>query len=157
MARRFRRVAIVPTLLAIAAGALPVSTVTAAATTPPEAIPALVYSPYFETWTADTLTSVATASGVRYFTLAFLETTSKTSCTLAWDGVRTEPVSNGKYLSHIASLRAMGGDVIPSFGGWSADQGGTEIGDSCKDVNAIAAAYEALITQYDVSRRRMRH
>ena len=41
--------------------------------------------------------------------------------------------------------------MIPSFGGWSADQGGTEIGDSCKDVNAIAAAYEQLITKYDVS------
>ena len=83
MARRFRRVAIVPALLAIAAGALPASTVTAAATVPPQPIPAHVYSPYFETWTADTLTGVATASGVRYFTLAFLETTSKTSCTLA--------------------------------------------------------------------------
>jgi hypothetical protein len=46
----------------------------------------------------------------------------------------------------------MGGDVIPSFGGWSADQGGTEIGDSCKNVSSIAAAYEALITKYDVSR-----
>ena len=46
----------------------------------------------------------------------------------------------------------MGGDVIPSFGGWSADQGGTEIGDSCKNVSSIATAYEALITKYDVSR-----
>jgi hypothetical protein len=27
-----------------------------------------------------------------------------------------------------------------------ADQGGTEIGDSCKDVNAIAAAYESVVT-----------
>jgi GH18 family chitinase len=42
--------------------------------------------------------------------------------------------------------------VIPSFGGWSADQGGTEIADSCKDVNAIAAAYEDVITRYDVTR-----
>src|SRR5205823_1480815 len=42
--------------------------------------------------------------------------------------------------------------VIPSFGGWSADQGGTEIADSCKDVNAIAAAYESVITTYDVTR-----
>ena len=47
-----------------------------------------------------------------------------------------------RYLSDIASLRALGGDVIPSFGGWSADQGGTEIGDSCANVNTIAAAYE---------------
>jgi hypothetical protein len=42
--------------------------------------------------------------------------------------------------------------VIPSLGGWSADQGGTEIADSCKDVNAIAAAYEGVITKYEISR-----
>ena len=42
--------------------------------------------------------------------------------------------------------------MIPSFGGWSADQGGTEIGDSCKNVNSIAAAYEQVVTTYDVTR-----
>jgi len=116
------------------------------------ALPAHVYAPYFETWTSDSLTTTAQDSGARYFTLAFLETLSKTSCTLAWNGDRSDPVSNGRYLSDIASLRGIGGDVIPSFGGWSADQGGTEIADSCKDVNTIAAAYEDVITRYDVSR-----
>ena len=47
--------------------------------------------------------------------------------------MKTQTVASGRYLADIASLRAMGGDVIPSFGGWSADQGGTEIGDSCTD------------------------
>ena len=116
------------------------------------ALPAHVYAPYFETWTADSITSLAQQSGSRYFTFAFVETLSKSSCTLAWDGAAADAVSNGKYLSDIATLRGMGGDVIPSFGGWSADQGGTEIGDSCKNVSSIAAAYEALITKYDVSR-----
>jgi chitinase len=45
------------------------------------------------------------------------------------------------YASDIASLRAMGRDVIPSFGGYSADHGGTEIADSCTNVNTIAADY----------------
>jgi len=116
------------------------------------ALPAHVYAPYFETWTADSITSLAQQSGSRYFTLAFVETLSKSSCALAWDGSKADLIGNGKYLPDIASLRGLGGDVIPSFGGWSADQGGTEIGDSCKDVNAIAAAYEALIAKYDVSR-----
>jgi Glycosyl hydrolases family 18 len=111
-----------------------------------------VYAPYFETWTPDSLTTTAQQSGARYFTLAFLETLSKTSCKLAWNGSRSQTLSTGRYLSEISSLRELGGDVIPSFGGWSADQGGTEIGDSCKDVNAIAAAYESVITMYDVSR-----
>ena len=42
--------------------------------------------------------------------------------------------------------------MIPSFGGWSADQGGTEIADSCKDVSSIAGAYESVITTYGISR-----
>jgi len=129
----------------LAAGAASV----AVAATP---LPAHVYAPYFETWTSDSITTLAQQSSSRYFTLAFLETLSKSSCTLGWDGSKVDSIPNGKYLSDLASLRALGGDVIPSFGGWSADQGGTEIGDSCKDVNAIAAAYEQLITKYDVSR-----
>ena len=121
----------------------------AAAATP---LPAHVFAPYFETWTTDGITATAQASTVKYFTLAFLETTSKTSCTLAWDGVASQPVTGGKYLSDIGSLRALGGDVIPSLGGWSADQGGTEIGDSCKTVSSIEAAYEQLVNTYGISR-----
>ena len=45
------------------------------------------------------------------------------------------PSSSGAYVSDIATLRAMGGDVTPSLGGYSADHGGTEIADSCTDVN----------------------
>jgi chitinase len=119
---------------------------------PPTSFPSHVYAPYFETWTTDSLTTTAQQSGAKYFTLAFLETLSKTSCTLAWNGDRADPVTNGRYASDIASLRALGGDVIPSFGGWSADQGGTEIADSCKNVNTIAQAYEDVITRYGVTR-----
>jgi hypothetical protein len=124
-------------------------TAPAAAATP---IPAHVFAPYFMTWTTDSLTTLAQQSGARYFTLAFLETLGKHSCALAWNGSKSQTIDSGRYLSDIASLRAMGGDVIPSFGGWSADQGGTEIADSCTDVNAIASAYESVITTYDVTR-----
>jgi hypothetical protein len=134
--------------LALVAAFVGSSSASAAATP----LPAHVFAPYFETWTSDGITAIAQQSGARYFTLAFLETLGKSSCTLAWNGSRSQTVSTGRYLSDIASLRAVGGDVIPSFGGWSADQGGTEIGDSCKDVNAIAAAYEDVVTRYDVSR-----
>src|SRR5258706_6052524 len=142
------------TTLAVAGAALivalgSVGSASAAAGAP---LPSHVYAPYFETWTTDSITNVAQQSGARYFTLAFLETLSKTSCTLAWDGDKTQTVPAGRYLSDIASLRALGGDVVPSFGGWSADQGGTEIGDSCSDVNAIATAYEQLVTTYNVTR-----
>jgi hypothetical protein len=142
------RAGLAATLITVAgiAGASPASVMGATA------LPAHVYSPYFETWTTDSIATIASQSGAKYLTLAFLETLSKTSCTLAWNGTSSQTITSGRYLSDIASLRATGGDVIPSFGGWSADQGGTEIGDSCKDVNAIAAAYEQVVTTYDVAR-----
>ena len=116
------------------------------------ALPAHVYAPYFETWTTDAIAATAQQSGSKYFTLAFLETLNKRSCTLAWNGSSSQTVASGRYLSDIAALRKTGGDVILSLGGWSADQGGTEIADSCTSVSQIAAAYEQAITTYDVSR-----
>ena len=138
--------------LALVAALACIGVTSAQAAPAPPPFPAHVYAPYFETWTTDSLTTTAEQSGAHYFTLAFVETLSKSSCTLAWDGSRTDPVTNNHYVSDIASLRMMGGDVIPSFGGWSADQAGTEIADSCKDVNAIAHAYEDVITRYGVTR-----
>ncbi|HZQ48859.1 MAG TPA: glycosyl hydrolase family 18 protein [Candidatus Dormibacteraeota bacterium] len=118
----------------------------AASTT--SALPAHVYAPYFETWTTDGITATAQASGVKYMTLAFLESQSKTSCTVGWNGA--DPLT--KYGADIASLRAAGGDVIPSFGGWSADEAGTEVGDSCKDVATLAGVYENVVTTLNVTR-----
>jgi hypothetical protein len=46
----------------------------------------------------------------------------------------------------------MGGDVIPSFGGYSADHGGTEIADSCTSVQAIADDYEQVVTTLGITR-----
>ena len=116
-------------------------------------LPAHVYAPYYETYLAPntpSLTATSQASGAKYFTLAFLQSTGKGSCSLAWNGNSAQPLNY--YAADIASLRAAGGDVIPSFGGFSADQGGTEIADSCKDVNAIAADYESVITTLGVTR-----
>jgi hypothetical protein len=116
-------------------------------------LPAHVYAPYYETYLAPgtpSITATAQASGAKYFTLAFLQSTGKGSCTLAWNGLASQPLNY--YASDIASLRAMGGDVIPSFGGYSADHGGTEIADSCTDVQSIAADYEQVITTLGVTR-----
>src|SRR3954469_24263445 len=97
----------------------------ASAQADPTPLPAHVYAPYFETWTTDSITTLAQQSGARYLTLAFLQTPTKGSCAPAWNGSATETMSAGVYASDIASLRALGGDVIPSFGGFSADNGGT--------------------------------
>src|SRR5262249_58957300 len=113
-------------------------------------LPTHVYAPYFETWTTDSITTVAQESGARYFTLAFIEVPTKGSCTPVWNGTASQTMESGRYLSDIASLRALGGDVIPSFGGVSADNGGTEPADSCKDGTQNPPASASGITTHDV-------
>ena len=115
--------------------------------------PAPVYAPYFETWTKDRLPAVARASGARDLTLAFLQTPKRGSCSVTWNGDAKQPVRpGGRYTGQIRKLRAMGGSVVPSFGGFSADQDGTEIADSCRSVPKIARAYESVVTTYGVTR-----
>jgi hypothetical protein len=116
-------------------------------------LPEQVYAPYYETYLApDTapIPAVAQRSGARYFTLAFLQSPKKGSCVLDWNGTSSQPL--GYYAADIARLRRMGGDVIPSFGGYSADHDGTEIADSCTSVTKIAAAYETVIQTLHVTR-----
>jgi len=116
-------------------------------------LPAHVYAPYYETYLAPntaSLTATAQASGARYFSLAFLQATAKGSCSINWNSNSSQPLNF--YNSDIASLRALGGDVIPTFGGFSADHGGTEIADTCTNVNSIAADYESVITTLGVTR-----
>ncbi len=123
----------------------------AAATYTP--LPAHVYAAYYETYLAPntpSLTTTAQQSGAKYLTLAFLQSTGKNSCSLDWNGNSAQPLNY--YAADIATLRAAGGDVIPSFGGYSADQGGTEIADSCTNVSQIAADYESVITTLGVTR-----
>ena len=114
--------------------------------------PRQVYAPYFETWTSDSIPVVAAKSGARFFSLAFLQTVKKGSCALTWNGTKSEPVPGPRYRAQIAALRRLGGDVMPTFGGFSADSTGTEIADSCTSVGKIAADYERVIASYHVTR-----
>src|SRR6516162_2533748 len=145
-----RRAAVSLALTAALVAPVAGSATTASAYTP---LPIHVYAPYYETYLAPNtagLTATAQASGARYFTLAFLQAPSKGSCALDWNGLASQPLNY--YASDIASLRALGGDVIPSFGGYSADHGGTEIADSCTNVQSIAQDYEQVIQTLGVTR-----
>ncbi|MEC3992839.1 glycosyl hydrolase family 18 protein [Actinacidiphila sp. DG2A-62] len=115
-------------------------------------LPAHVFAPYFEAYNGDSLSGLASASGNKYLTMAFIQTASAGSCTAYWNGDSGMPIAQANFGSDIDALQAGGGDVIPSFGGYAADNSGTDIADSCTDVNSIAAAYEKVITTYDVSR-----
>ena len=146
------RTGLAAVLLLTATASFAVALGTASGATARPLLPARVYAPYFETWRPAGIILVARQSGVRFFTLAFVEATSRTSCVPAWNGDPTQTVAGGRYLSGIAALRAMGGDVVPSFGGYSADHGGTEIGDSCHSLSDLVAAYKSVITTLDVTR-----
>jgi hypothetical protein len=128
---------------------VPLSIATASAGYTP--LPAHVYAPYYYL-APNTPSIIATsqASGVKYFTLAFLEARDKGSCSLDWNGNSARPLDY--YNSDIAALRALGGDVIPSFGGARADSDGREIADSCTSVSQTAADYEQVITTLGVTR-----
>ncbi|MER5427540.1 chitinase [Streptomyces sp. NPDC002588] len=115
-------------------------------------MPTHVAAPYFEAWTGDSPAALAAASGNKYLTMAFLQTATAGSCTAYWNGEADQPISRTTFGRDIATIQARGGNVVPSFGGWTADTTGTELADSCTDVDAIAKVYESLVTTYGITR-----
>ena len=116
-------------------------------------LPHQVFAPYYEMY--DTSTDLATLSrqsGAADLSLAFLQTAVAGSCTAYWDGDTSQPIAPSSYGGDIAGIQARGGNVIPSFGGFTADTTSTDIADSCTSVPAIAAVYESLIATYNVPR-----
>lgn len=85
-------------------------------------------------------TTVMNATGVKWFTLAFV--LSNGYCNPQWDGGR--PLTGGVDQQTVNTVRAAGGDVIPSFGGWS----GNKLESSCGSAGELAAAYQKVINAY---------
>jgi hypothetical protein len=84
--------------------------------------------------------SVLEATNLHDLTLAFI--LSRGLCNPEWDGTR--PLLGGSDAAAIASIRAAGGEVDVSFGGWS----GVKLGIACKTTAALAGAYEKVISAY---------
>ncbi|MFF0266614.1 cellulose binding domain-containing protein [Kribbella sp. NPDC004536] len=84
--------------------------------------------------------TVMNATGIRAFTMAFV--LSSGGCNPAWDGSR--PLQGSADANAIAAIRAAGGDVVPSFGGWS----GNKLGPNCSTPEALAGAYQQVINAY---------
>jgi chitinase len=87
-------------------------------------------------------TSVIAAAGVHDLTLAFILSHGK--CNPEWDGER--PLLGGSDEKAIEAIRAAGGEVDVSFGGWS----GKKLGSSCKTPTALASAYQKVIGDYSL-------
>jgi chitinase len=86
--------------------------------------------------------SVIASTGVKDLTLAFI--LSRGKCNPEWDGER--PLLGGSDAAAIESIRAAGGEVDVSFGGWS----GKKLGSSCKTPAALAGAYQKVIDAYSL-------
>ncbi len=84
------------------------------------------------------LTNTACAAGTREFTLAFF---TGSGCTPTLAGASYQ---NPTLLADIKQLRALGGDVIGSFGG----ENGQELAQSCTNVTQLAAAYRSVVDYY---------
>ncbi|HTJ66873.1 MAG TPA: chitinase [Actinospica sp.] len=104
--------------------------------------PAHVFAPYVDTGLSNTtLTTVAADYGTKYFTLAFVD---GSGC--AW----SLPNQSG-WQSQIASLQAEGGDVSISFGGYTVDTDGTDLGNTCSSASAMATQVESVVTTMGVT------
>ena len=87
-------------------------------------------------------TDVMAATGVKWFTLAFI--LSDGGCNPAWDGSR--PLKGGSDETAIDSIRGAGGDIVVSVGGWS----GAKLGEKCSSAAALAGAYQKVIDAYEL-------
>jgi chitinase len=152
MLRRRTLATLTATAVAAAAGAAVLALTTTADAATGTALPAHVFAPYFEAYRGDSMSSLSQQSGAKYLTMAFVQAATKGSCTVYWNGDTGLPIASSSFGGDISAVRSAGGDVVPSFGGYTADNTGTEIADSCTSVSSIAAAYENVITTYDVTR-----
>ena len=89
------------------------------------------------------VSSIISGSGETEYNLSFVLDSG--GCTPAWDGSSSELVSNDTaVLADVNAIRAAGGDVAVTFGGYN----GTELGTDCGSASALAAAYQQVVTKY---------
>ncbi|SDM77351.1 chitinase [Actinacidiphila guanduensis] len=130
----------------LAAGVLLATGGTAhAAANPGPGFPAQYAAPYAEVWNSPTaLTTVRNATGLKYFTLAFV--IDGGGCNATFNGDTS--ITDASWTSAINSLRSAGGDVIASFGGAS----GTEEALACTSVSSLETQYKRVIDGLNLTR-----
>jgi chitinase len=89
--------------------------------------------------------TVMNATGQKAFQLAFILAPNGGGCSPTWDGTR-DVGSDTQAVDLIARIRANGGDVSVSIGGY----GGTKLGQTCSSPAATAAAYQLVVTKYSL-------
>jgi chitinase len=104
--------------------------------------PAHVFAPYVDTGLSNTtLTTVAADYGTKYFELAFAN----------GSGCQWSLPNQSSWQSQISALQAEGGDVSISFGGYTVDTDGTDLGNQCSSASAMATQVESVVTTMNVT------
>lgn len=104
-------------------------------TSPPPTTGAARISPYIDiTMSTPSLVSVANATGVKNFNLAFVLANS-TGCTPSWGG--TIALNDSRIINDVNALRGMGGGVTVASGGAM----GPYLENTCGSVDALYNAY----------------
>jgi hypothetical protein len=106
------------------------------------------FAPYVDTslFPPFSLVSTAQSTGVKQFNLAFVVAGGSGACTPEWGGVTA--VGSDPVAAQVGALRAIGGDVRISFGG----EAGSELAVTCTSVTQLEAAYQQVISAYDVNK-----
>ncbi len=120
--------------------------------------PGRVFAPFVDATAYPTpkLGEIAQNEGVLHYALGFLVAQDASTCEASWGtyyDVETGPSAwdgGAEYFlyDHIAAVRALGGDVLVSFGGAA----GTELAGACADVDSLVAAYSKVIDKLDLTR-----
>ncbi len=113
---------------------------------PGEGWPRQYYAPYvyMGAYPSFLLANMAETQGVRYFSLGFI-LGSGAECRGWWLGSGKLDLFN--LTRDLENLRALGGDVIVSFGG----AGGDELAMTCPDVESLTAEYQRVIDTLNVT------
>ena len=119
----------------------PTTPPTTGPTTPPTSGTKMASAPYiYPGWgNPPAPSTVMNATGIKAFTIAFV---LANGCNPVWDG--ESGITGGVHASTINAIKAAGGSVVPSFGGWS----GNKLGPNCSTSALLAGAYQKVIDAF---------
>lgn len=101
-----------------------------------------ICSPYIDVcaWPPFNMVECAKKTGNKFFSLAFIISDGSNKPSFGGG----YPLNSNWYLDQIKQLRALGGDIIISFGGAA----GAELASVITDLNLLVAAYQSVIDLY---------
>ncbi len=96
-------------------------------------------------WPLRNLSQIATSSGLRSLTLAFI-VSSKGTCAPSWGNYYPVGQNSGSFASNISAFQSMGGSPIISFGG----EANKELALVCPSAQALEQQYQYVVDHYHV-------